>query len=150
MFGPLFWVFQNSQFYNSIIRLSKRTKKYNFDDYKDHIDEYIKYKILTNKLLQNLNIKHLSILQPHVAFKDSLHENEKKFTRYKYREKIVKELYNYLDTKMLNIQNVNGFVYLDTRQIFDNNNSWIFSDDVHFIDNNGYKILIEKIVENIN
>ena len=71
----------------------------------------------------DLNIKHLSILQPHVAFKDSLHENEKKFTRYKYREKIVKELYNYLDTKMLNIQNVNGFVYLDTRQIFDNNNS---------------------------
>ena len=45
---------------------------------------------------------------------------------------------------MLNIQNTNEFLYLDTRQIFDKNNSWIFSDDVHFIDNEGYKILIER------
>ena len=112
-------------------------------------EPHIKYKKLTNQILNSYEIKHISVLQPHVVFKNKLNENEKTFTRYDYRKRVVKDLYEYLNLSMLKIPLSKNYQYLDSRKIFNNNDKWIFSDDVHFINDEGYKILIDNIVQNI-
>lgn len=149
LIAPFIWIIQNSQFINSLNRFGKRFNNYDYKNYLAYIDDYIKYKKLTNQILQSYNINHISVLQPHVAFKNKLNENELIFTRYDYRKEVVKELYKYLNTSMLKIPLSKKYNYLDSRKIFDNNDAWIFSDDVHFINNDGYKILIDQIVKNI-
>ena len=70
------------------------------------------------------------------------HNNEINFKHYDYRKKIVKELYEITDFK---IRNVSNLTYINTNNYFAENSKHIFSDDVHFIDNEGYKILSEII-----
>lgn len=150
--GPIFKILQSSQLYNSITRLTERKKNYDYkvSDYTEHLNIYIENIISMSIFCDGLNAKYLNILQPHVIFKDKKHDKENKFTLLNYRSEIVKKLY----MEIKNIANndkilVNNF--LDSTNIFDNNDEHIFSDDVHFMrdTNRGYYILAEFISDNV-
>ena len=84
-------------------------------------------------------------MQPHVAFKNIKHVNESNFTAYKYREEIITSLYKLAYEKTQK----NSVHFLDSRFIFNNNASHIFSDDVHFEKNVGYDLLGSAISKKI-
>ena len=99
---------------------------------------------------KGLKIRYLNILQPHVIFKTLKHENEKNFTLLNYRSEIVKNLYS---TVKKRVKNNNQFknIFLDSTLIFQNNDEYIFSDDVHFVrtTNKGYYLLADFISNNL-
>ena len=145
--GPIFKILQSSQLYNSITRLSEK-KNYDLkvSDYTEHQNIYIENIISMSIFCDGLNAKYLNILHPHVIFKDKKHERENKFTLLNYRSEIVKKLYmeikNIAKSDKILVNN-----FLDSTNIFDNNDEHIFSDDVHFMrdTNRGYYILAEFI-----
>lgn len=150
--GPIFKILQSSQLYNSITRLTERKKNYDYkvSDYTEHLNIYIENIISMSIFCDGLNAKYLNILQPHVIFKDKKHDRENKFTLLNYRSEIVKKLYmeikNIAKSDKILVNN-----FLDSTNIFDNNDEHIFSDDVHFMrdTNRGYYILAEFISDNI-
>lgn len=139
--GPFIFLLQRSQFYNGVQRIFARKKNYKTDIYEPHIDRYLQNIKSMKALCDGLNIDYYLFLQPHVEFKKK-HKNEINFKHYDYRKKIVKELYEIADFKIRNISNL---TYVNTNDYFAENSKHIFSDDVHFIDNEGYKIL-SKII----
>ena len=40
--------------------------------------------------------------------------------------------------------------YINGAELFIEDSRWIFSDDVHFVDNKGYEVIIDKIVNIIS
>lgn len=144
--GPLIYILQNSQLFNGMMRLQARKEKFNIDNYKEHIDLFIQNTNNIYLFCKGSNIAYLNVMQPHVVFKNLKHKNEDQFKAYDYRAQIVKKLYELAkEKKILNNKN-----FLDSRLIFNNNSSHIFSDDVHFVDDKGYVILAEAISKKIN
>ena len=144
--APFFYILQQSQLFNGLIRLKARKNQFNINNHKEHIDIFVQNMNNIYLFCKGANIPYLNVMQPHVIFKNIKHVNEKQFKAYDYRAKIVEELYNLTREKItLNDEN-----FLDTRFIFNDNPSHIFSDDVHFINNKGYDILANSISKKIN
>lgn len=151
-FAPLFKVLQSSQLYNAYSRISerKKEKKYSLADYIAHLNVYLDNVESMSVFCKGLKIRYLNILQPHVIFKTLKHENEKNFTLLNYRSEIVKNLYSTVKNR---VKNNNQFknIFLDSTLIFQNNDEYIFSDDVHFVrtTNKGYYLLADFISNNL-
>ena len=144
--APFIYILQQSQLFNGLIRLKERKNQFDINNYEDHIDVLVRNMNNIYLYCKGANILYLNVMQPHVIFKNIKHEKEKKFKAYDYRAKIVEELYNLTREKItLNEKN-----FLDTRFIFNDNPSHIFSDDVHFINEKGYEILADSISKKIN
>ena len=143
--GSFIYFLQHSQLFNGLIRLGVRNKSFNAQDYDEYIDVLAQNIENINYYCDGANILYLNVMQPHVAFKNIKHVNENNFTAYKYREEIIKQLYESAYEKIKK----NSGHFLDSRFIFNNNTSHIFSDDVHFVDNAGYNLLGSAISEKI-
>ena len=149
--SPLIWLIQNSQLYNAIIRISARSKEYNLNDYLEFIDDYVETQDNIINFSNLLEAKYIGILQPFSIFKTPLHEKEKLNYRYQYRDEIVKKIYNITNQKLKKIylEKKNSH-YINGAELFIEDSRWIFSDDVHFVDNKGYEVIIGKIVNIIS
>jgi len=144
--GPIIYIMQKSQFYNSILRVMARAKTFESADYSAHIKIYIDAQRNLSLLSQTLKSKHISILQPYLGFKKPKHEEEKKFTHYDFRNEVVKNLYNYTHEELLKLHNETDSYYLDGRFFYSNNKNRIFTDDVHFFKNEGYEIILNQVI----
>ena len=143
--GPFIYILQQSQLFNGLIRLSARRNQFNIKDYDEHINVLVRNINNIYLYCKGADILYLNVMQPHVIFKNTKHENEKKFKAYDYRSKIVEDLYNLTSKKII----LNEKNFLDSRFIFNDNPSHIFSDDVHFINKKGYEILANSIAKKI-
>ena len=143
--GLFVYILQHSQLFNGLVRLGVRNKSFNVQDYDEHINVLAQNIKNINYYCDGANILYLNVMQPHVVFKNIKHVNENNFTAFKYREEIIKQLYESAYEKIKK----NSGHFLDSRFIFNNNASHIFSDDVHFIKNTGYDILGSVISEEI-
>ena len=144
-FGLFVYSLQHSQLFNGLVRFGARNKIYNIKDYDKYVDALSQNIKNMNYYSDGANILYLNVMQPHVAFKNIKHINESSFTTYKYREEIIKSLYESVYEK---IQKNSGH-FLDSRFIFNNNPSHIFSDDVHFENSVGYDLLGSAISEKV-
>lgn len=144
--APFIYILQQSQLFNGLIRLQARKQEFEIENYRDHIDVLVQNMNNIYLFCEGSNILYLNVMQPHVVFKNVKHENEENFKIFDYRARIVKELYNLaIEKKIIHDDN-----FLDTRFVFNDNPSYIFSDDVHFVDDKGYTVLAEVISEKIN
>ena len=143
--SPFIWLLQNSQFYNSLIRLSARYKKFDSRNYENVIDNYINIHKNIKLFSKSLNADHIAILQPFHGFKNPLHYNEKSFKIYDYRKDITKELYNKTHIRLMELYNSSDTYYINGIELFQEDPRWIFSDDVHFVDDVGYRVITKKI-----
>lgn len=148
--GTFVYLLQHSQLFNGLVRIGAKNRSFNVRDYDEHINVLVKNIKNISYYCDGANILYLNVMQPHVAFKNIKHKNESNFTAYEYREEIIKQLYELANQKMKK----NSIHFLDSRFIFSNNASHIFSDDVHFANYAGYDLLgsviSEKIISMLN
>ena len=98
---------------------------------------------------KSIGAEYINILQPHVLFKNIKNNKENEFKTFRYREKIIEKLYNQIKQNIL--ENEKNYIYFfDSTNIFNDDPSHIFSDDVHFIDDRGYNILTSFISKKLN
>ena len=128
-----------------MLRLKERNENFDSENYSKHVDLFIQNINNIYLYCEGSDIKYLNVMQPHVIFKNLQHENEKNFKAYNYRSSIIKKLYNQIKEK-ISLKEEN---FLDARFIFQDNTDYIFSDDVHFIDNKGYELLADAISNKI-
>ena len=143
--SPFIWLLQNSQFYNSLVRLSARYKNFDSRNYDNVISNYINIQKNIKLFSKSLNADHIAILQPFHGFKNPLHDKEKAFKRYDYRKDIIKELYNETHIRLMKLYNSSDTYYINGIELFQEDPRWIFSDDVHFVDDVGYRVIARKI-----
>ncbi|MFQ6022530.1 MAG: hypothetical protein ACE5NW_07410 [Acidiferrobacterales bacterium] len=147
--APLAELGRQSQLINGIGRMLARYKIKQVSEYMDAIPVFIDAQHNINVLAKGIRANRIMVLQPFKAFKDPLSEQEKGFTHYKYRENVVISLFNELNRKLVELSEKDDVIYLDSTNIYDGIDETIFTDDVHFFGNNGYKILAEEIVKAI-
>lgn len=146
--APLFKLLQYSQFYNGLIRLGDRNINYKDKDFTDYLSIYMD-NVENMKLFSNaIGSNYYNFLQPHVLFKLNKHINEKNFTPFNYRSEIVTKLYQNIANRLSSDEKLNSY-FIDTTNIFETNFNHIFSDDVHFVSDEGYKILANYIASSI-
>lgn len=146
-FGPIIWVLQNSQFYNSLVRYFDRKKIYNFADKKSFLESYVKTLVKIKLIAESSGSQFIHILQPHLEFKNLKSPKEKLFTHYDYRKKFVIESYNFITKEFIKINYNIKCKFIDGRLLFKDFDKRIFSDDVHFYNNSGYEIILENIIK---
>ncbi len=145
--GSLYWVLQNSQLYNGIIRLSRRYVKFNKEDHYGNVGIYLEAKKNISLVSKAFGAKHISILQPYMGFKKIKSEIEENFTIYDFRDEVVKELFIYTEDKLnKNYRNFENTFHFNSQKIFDVERG-VFSDDFHFIDDYGYKKLSNEVLK---
>lgn len=147
--GPLIWLAQYSQFYNGLHRLSARFKKFEISEYQSDIKLFIENHDKLNRIIRSYGAKHIAILQPYMGFKENKSKNEQLFQVYDFRDKIVKQLFLETDKKLSNFyNNKNNTNYFNSQKLY-NIDEQVFSDDFHFVNNLGYKLLSREIALNI-
>ena len=85
------------------------------------------------------------VLQPFNAYKQPKSRAEADFTAYKYREPVLIQLYDRAHAELEKLAGREKVAYLDGRRLFDGIPETIFSDDVHFAGDKGYRILAAAI-----
>lgn len=143
---PIVEILRNSQLKNGIERLMARKEMLPLTSYEDAIPIFIDAQHSLNLLANGACIERIMVLQPFKPFKNPLSEKEASFTRYEYRKNVVMELYNQANSSLESLAKTDGVMYLDGRNIYDNIEDTIFTDDVHFKDSTGYEILADNIV----
>ena len=143
--SPLVHILRQSQFIHALGRLYARITIGPVQQYTDAIPVYISAQHSINLLAKGLSAARIMVLAPFMAFKEPLSQAEANFKHYKYREQVTKELYNMLHEKLMALAKKDGVLYIDGRHAFDGINGTIFSDDFHFVNDEGYQILAKYI-----
>lgn len=139
-----------SQFFQGLLRMREKMNVENVYNYIDAIPVYIKAQHSINVLARGMSATRIMVLQPFMAFKQPLSAAEENFKHYKYRESVIRELYKQLNEQLINLSANDNILYVDARFIFNGLSHTIFSDDVHFVKNEGYYILSERIADAIS
>tara|TARA_B100000795_G_scaffold184202_1_gene139778 strand:- start:378 stop:1355 length:978 start_codon:yes stop_codon:yes gene_type:complete len=138
---------QNSQLYNGLKRLMRRRVDLKKEDSLKNVHLYLEAKNNISLISEAIGAHHISVLQPYLGFKKNMTEKEKNFKIYNYRDKVVKELFNYTEINLEKLyKSSNNTTHFNSQNLF-NLDQRIFSDDFHFSDNYGYELLSEKIGE---
>jgi len=145
--SPFVEILRHSQFRNGLSRLFARKNVKGFDECKDSISIFIEAQHSLNIIAKGIGAKRLMILQPFHSYKKPLTKNEAAFTHYKFREKVVIKLYDALDVEMRTLSQRDEVLYIDGRFIYEGMKEDIFTDDVHFRGDLGYKIVADNIVK---
>lgn len=143
---PLAHLLRHSQAAQGIERLQERKNIGSFEKYRDAIPVYISAQHSINILAKGLSATRLMVLQPFLSFKQPLSMEETGFKHYQYREAVLMKLYDRLNKDLDELAKQDNVRYLDGRFIFKGMESTIFSDDVHFVSGEGYRILAENMV----
>lgn len=148
--SPFAHIIRHSQAIQGFQRIIARYRVDSVDEYSDAVPVYINAQHSINILARGLSATRVMILQPFKALKKPLSLAEYRFQHYKYREAVVKELFNLTNVQLLELAKKDNVLYVDGRVLFDRVNHTIFSDDGHFLNQEGYRILAENIVKRIN
>ena len=144
--GTLTFLIQNSQLINGINRLTRRFVELNAEDHYENVEIYLEAKKNISSISNAFGAYHISIFQPYLGFKKNKTSREKAFKIYDFRDEIVKELMLFTENKLNNLYNNFTNTHHFNSQYLYETDKLIFSDDFHFIDDYGYEILSEKIV----
>tara|TARA_Y100000992_G_scaffold299362_1_gene266032 strand:+ start:276 stop:1274 length:999 start_codon:yes stop_codon:yes gene_type:complete len=148
--SPFVYLLQNSQLFKIIDRFKKVNQiKKDSQIYFEHANYLVQNISRSNKLSKLNSSNYIFVLQPYLGFKKNLSEYEKNFTIYEYRDDTIKSLYNYVDEKLKKENLISDLNYLDGRFIYETKKT-IFSDDVHFKDDNGYLVLAKEIAKKLS
>lgn len=144
--APFFYILQQSQLYNGIVRTVART----------YVEETRKDKLIVaegvyqdaRKVIENYgkgkNIPTLFVLQPYVGFSGSDEDSEARF-KFKYKEELLIGAFH-------RIAKMSGGLrcFVDSNdEIHSKKLNLGFSDDVHFKDERGYEYLSSTISKNL-
>jgi len=144
--SPFVHVLRYSQLANGITRLKVRMEIGPVDRYTDAIPVYVSAQHSINMLTKGMSAARIMVLQPFRAFKDPLSKAEANFRHFRYREPVIKEMFDLLDKELKVLAEGDNVVYVDGRDAFNGIRKTIFSDDVHFVSDDAYRILAEYIV----
>jgi len=148
--APIAHLLRHSQAVQGARRLLARYQLKPVEAYTDAIPIYFSAQHSLNVLARGLPAARLLILQPFAAFKQPRSAQEKAFTHYQYREPVMKVLYEEVHEGLTALAREDRVVYVDGRFAFDGRPETIFSDDVHFVSPEGYRILAEYVVSHLN
>lgn len=150
LFAPIGNIFAKSQLIQGLFRLRERLQLETADKYKDAIPVYISAQHGMNIFARGLCATRIMVLQPFMSFKEPLSSAEANFGHYKYRENVIKELYGLMGEELATLAVEDSVLYVDSRFIFKGMPETIFSDDVHFINDGGYRLLAQSIADAVN
>lgn len=145
--GPFVYLLTESQAYNALVRAMARRRLGGWEQYRDAIPVYVAAQHSLNVLAAGMGAARLMALQPFVGFKPALSPQEAAFTAYRYREPVVKALFELANRELAALAQRDGVSYLDARLTFAAVTETIFSDDVHFRDARGYEMLAAAIAQ---
>ncbi len=145
--GPFVWLLSHSQAYNGLIRYRARKTVGDWSQYADAIPAYVDAQHSINVVARGLSAARLMVLQPFVSFKQPLAAEEQAFTAYAYRDGVMRALYDRAAPAMADLARRDGVSFLDARPIYHGNAAALFTDDVHFRSDEGYRILARAIAE---
>lgn len=149
LLAPLAHFIVKSQLIQGTFRWLERINIRPAHDYIDAVSVYISAQHSINVLARGIQATRIMALQPFIAFKEPLSWGEANFKHYKYREPVIKELYALLHKELTNLAASDGVIYVDGRFIFNGLSHTVFSDDVHFVSDEGYSILAESIANSV-
>jgi len=144
--SPIAELLRHSQLRNGIERLLARKKLKDVSVYEDAVPIFLEAQHSLNMLAKGACAQRIMVLQPFHANKKPMSSREKAFTRYKYREGVVMTLFDKAGKGLASLARDDGVLYLDGRNIYDGMKETIFTDDVHFKGDQGYRILANRIV----
>ena len=148
--SPFLYIMRRSQLVHGLFRLKERGAIGSVEAYSDAVPVYISAEHSINVIAGGLDAKRIMVLQPFMSFKEPLSEGEAGFTPYKYREQVMIGLYNLADRKLRALAELDNVIYLDTRPIYNGMKKTVFSDDVHFVSDEGYRILADRIASSVS
>lgn len=143
--APFAYLLSQSQAYNGLLRLAARSRLEPAEAYADAVSVYVAAQQSLNALARGLVARRIMVLQPFIAYKEPKSRAEANFKAYKYREPVLIQLYDWAHAELARLAGSEGVTYLDGRRLFDGVQETIFSDDVHFVDDKGYRILAAAI-----
>jgi lysophospholipase L1-like esterase len=143
--APFAYLLSQSQAYNGLVRLAARSRVGSAEAYADAIPVYVAAQQSLNALARGLAARRVVVLQPFNAYKQPKSRAEADFTTYKYREPVLIQLYDRAHAELEKLADRERVAYLDGRRLFDGIPETIFSDDVHFDGDKGYRILAAAI-----
>jgi len=146
--APPAFLLSQSQFYNGLMRYRERSHVKPLEEYMDAVAVYLDAQHSLNVLSKGMQAQRLMVLQPHSAFKVPLSPTEARFDWYKYREMVVKELYDRTHNRLISLSKSDQVGYLDSRFLYAGVTETIFTDDVHLTDL-GYSRLADAIASEL-
>lgn len=146
--GSIFYLIQNSQLYNGLMRLQRRFVDLKMEDSLEYVEIYLEAKKNLSIISNSFEAHHISILQPYLGFKKIKTIEEKNSIKpFSFRDKVVKELFEHTEKELDNLyENDLNTTHFNSQNLF-NVKKRIFSGPYHFIDNYGYEVLSKKIGE---
>ena len=143
--APFAYLLSRSQAYNGLRRLAARYQVGPAEEYLDAVPVYAAAQHSLNVLARGMGASRVMVLQPFVAYKQPQSDQERAFTAYRYREEVVKRLFDRAHEELTTVAAADGVAYLDGRFLYQGLAETIFSDDVHFATEKGYHVLADAI-----
>ena len=143
---PLAHLLRYSQAVQGMQRFVAHEQIGSVDKYVDAIPVYLSAQHSLNALARGLPATRIIVLQPFRIFKHPLSEAEKNFQLYRYREAVMRQLYDMLHQRLQTLAQEDRVLYVNGCSAFDGHTETIFSDDVHFLSDEGYRLLAKHIV----
>lgn len=147
--APLADLTRHSQALQGFRRLAARRSIQGSEHYADAIPVYVSAEHAINVLAKGLAAARVIVLQPFLGFKKPLSAEERQFKVYSYREEVMQTLLERTSGELVQLATRDGVTFLDGRTAFEGIPGTVFSDDVHFIGDDGYRRLAQWIVASI-
>ena len=144
--APAVHLVRHSQAIQAVRRLQARRRVGSAEQYMGAIPVYRDAQHSLSMLAKGLAAYRVMVLQPFHGFKSTPSPAEQRFTQYRYREPVMKQLYGMLDRHLRTLAAEDHVLYIDGRPVFNGRTETIFSDDVHFVSEEGYRLLADYIV----
>jgi hypothetical protein len=145
LLAPFAYLLAQSQAYNGIKRLTARYTVGPVDSYADAIPVYVAAQHGITTIAKGTAAQRLMVLEPFVGFKTPLSDAEAGMTAFRYREPVMKALYDRTHAQLTGLAAADHVAYLDARFLFAGVRDTIFRDDVHFVGDRAYRMLAEAM-----
>jgi hypothetical protein len=147
--APLAHLARHSQALQGVRRLGARWNIRAPEYYADAIPVYVSAEHGINVLARGLGATRLMVLQPLLGFKDPRSAEENEFKAYRYREDVMRTLFERTSKELTQLASRDGVTFLDGRAAFQDISQTVFIDDVHLTGDDGYRRLAEWIVASV-
>lgn len=150
LLAPFVHLMSKSQLIQGIFRMRERMNVGSANHYMDAVPVYISAQHSINLLARATPAIRIMVLQPWIGFKQPRSIAETHFRHYDYREPVIRELYQLLDEQLKTLSARDRVLYVDARFIFNGLSHTVFSDDLHFVNEEGYRVLAGRIVDAVD
>jgi hypothetical protein len=147
--APIADLARHSQALQGVRRLAARWKIESAERYADAIPIYVSAEHGINVLAKGMGSARVMVLQPFLGFKEPPSAEEDRFTAYRYREDVMKQLYERTSQELTKLAAQDSVTYLDGRFAFRGVFQTVFSDDVHFTSEDAYRRLASWIAASL-